>query len=45
MKNAIDGKQLEGVLESLARLRSNGIDINLSDNEQKESDSELDSVP
>lgn len=35
LKNAVDGKQLEGVLESFARLRSNGIDINLSEHEQK----------
>jgi len=45
LKNAIDGKQLEGVLESFARLRSSGIDINLSENEQKENDSEPDSGP
>ena len=45
LKNAIDGKQLEGVLESFARLRSSGIDINLSENEQKENDSEPDSDP
>ena len=43
LKNAIDGKHLEGVLESFARLRSNGIEINLSENEHKENDSELDS--
>ena len=45
LKNAIDGKQLEGVLESFARLRSSGIDINLSENEQKENDSEPDTGP
>ena len=45
LKNAIDGKQLEGVYESFARLRSSGIDINLSENEQKENDSEPDSGP
>ena len=45
LKNAIDGKQLEGVLESFARLRSNGIDINLSEGEQKENDYDPDSVP
>ena len=45
LKNAIEGKQLEGVLESFARLRSSGIDINLSENEQKENDSEPDSGP
>ena len=45
LKNAIDGKQLEGVLESFARLRSSGIEINLSENEQKENDSEPDSGP
>ena len=43
LKNAIDGKQLEGVLESFARLRSSGIVINLSENEQIEYDSETDS--
>ena len=45
LKNAIEGKPLEGVLESFARLRSSGIDINLSENEQKENDSESDSSP
>ena len=45
LKNAIERKQLEGVLESFARLRSSGIDINLSENEQKENDSESDSSP
>ena len=45
LKNAIDGKQLEGVLESFARLRSNGIDINLSEHEQIENDSEPDLSP
>jgi len=45
LKNAIDGKQLEGVLESFARLRSSGIDINFSEYEQKENDSEHDSGP
>ena len=45
LKNAIDGKQLEDVLESFARLRSSGIDINFSENEQKENDSEPDSGP
>ena len=45
LKNAIDGKQLEGVLESFARLRSSGIDINFSEYEQKENDSEKDLGP
>ena len=44
LKNAIDGKHLEGVLESFARLRSSGIEINFSKNEQKEDGSEPDSV-
>jgi len=45
LKNAKDEKQLEGVLESFARLRSSGIDINLSENEQKENGSEPDPGP
>jgi hypothetical protein len=40
LKKAIDEKQLEGVLESFARLRSVGIDINLTEIEKKENDSE-----
>ena len=42
LKQAIDVKQLENVFESFARLRSSGIDINLSENGQKEHDSESD---
>jgi len=45
LKNAIDEKQLVSVLESFTRLRSNGIDINLSGNEQNENDFEPDSGP
>ena len=44
LKLAIDVKQLENVFESFARLRSSGIDINLSENGQKEHDSDTDSV-
>ena len=44
LKQAIDVKQLENVFESFARLRSSGIDINLSENGQKEHDSESDSA-
>ena len=44
LKKAIDVKQLEKVFESFARLRSSGIDINLSENGQKEHDSESDSA-
>ena len=40
LKNARDVKQLEGVLESFERLRSNGIEVNLSETEEKENDSE-----
>tara|TARA_B100000686_G_scaffold349021_1_gene441443 strand:+ start:1337 stop:2245 length:909 start_codon:yes stop_codon:yes gene_type:complete len=43
LKNAIEVKQLERVLESFARLRSSGIDINLPEIEQKDNDSESDS--
>ena len=42
LKNAIEVKQLENVFESFARLRSSGIDINLSEKGQKEHDSESD---
>ena len=44
LKQAIDVKALENVFESFARLRSSGIDINLSENGQKEHDSESDSA-
>ena len=44
LKKALDVKQLENVFESFARLRSSGIDINLSENGQKEHDSESDSA-
>ena len=44
LKQALDLKQLENVFESFARLRSSGIDINLSENGQKEHDSESDSA-
>ena len=44
LKQAIDEKQLENVFESFARLRSSGIDINLSENGQKEHESESDSA-
>ena len=44
LKQAVDLKQLENVFESFARLRSSGIDINLSENGQKEHDSESDSA-
>ena len=40
LKNARDVKQLEGVLESFERLRSSGIEVNLSETEEKENDSE-----
>ena len=40
LKNAKDVKQLEGVLESFERLRSSGIEVNLSETEEKENDSE-----
>ena len=40
LKNARDIKQLEGVLESFERLRSSGIEVNLSETEKKENDSE-----
>ena len=40
----LDLKQLENVFESFARLRSSGIDINLSENGQKEHDSDTDSA-
>ena len=39
LKNAKDGEQLEGVLESFARLRSSGVDINLTEIEQLDNDS------
>ena len=42
LKQAVDLKQLENVFESFARLRSSGIDINLSENGQKENVSESD---
>ena len=44
LKQAVDVKQLENVFESFARLRSSGIDINLSENGQKEHDYESDSA-
>ena len=44
LKQALDLKQLENVFESFARLRSSGININLSENGQKEHDSESDSA-
>jgi len=43
LKNAIDEKELEGAIESFARLKSGGIDINLPKIEQKENNSKSDS--
>ena len=40
LKNARDVKQLEGVLESFERLKSSGIEVNLSETEEKDNDSE-----
>ncbi len=39
LKKALDVKQLDGVLESFSRLRSSGIDINLSEIKLNENDS------
>ncbi|MBG56451.1 MAG: hypothetical protein CL935_04925 [Deltaproteobacteria bacterium] len=45
LKNARDGEQLEGVFESFSRLRSSGVDINLSEIKQEINESESNPSP